>query len=342
MRFIGGKSLMLNHILEIINQRTENVSNIVDMFSGSGVVAKFLKEHNYNVITNDLMFFSYAISRGTLDLNEEPKFEGLNIKNPIRYLNNLTLEKSGFDIDDCFIYQNYSPNSHCERMYLQCDNAIKIDIIRMKIEEWKAKDKISEDEYFYLLASLLSAVPYVSNIAGVYGAYLKKWDVRTYNPLALNKPQIINNDKACHSFNEDANMLAKVVEADLAYLDPPYNSRQYLPNYHVLETIAKYDNPQIKGVSGMRNYDNQKSNYCRKKDVLASLDDLIHGLNVKYIIMSYNNEGLLSSEQIEKVFKKYGIAETYSLYEFDYRRYKSKIPNNGIGLKEQLYFIRKF
>ncbi len=341
MRYIGGKSLMIDRIQAVIDDNTKDVKVIADIFSGSGVVATAFKQSNYKVITNDLLYFSYVLNRGTVCINKEPKFEALEISNPIDYLNQLKLEDTNFCLEECFIYNNYSPNTLCDRMYFQNENAIKIDIIRLTIEKWYKEDRLTEDEYFYLLACLINAVPYVSNIAGVYGAYLKNWDIRTYNPLELKKPCIISSRLKHIAYNRDTNLLVKNIKTDLTYIDPPYNERQYLPNYHILETIAKYDYPEIKGVTGMRNYIEQKSAYCQKGSVANVFNDLLSNLNTRYILISYNNEGLLSTKELTEIVKQNGIASTFQLFEYDYRRYKSKIPNSEEGLKEQLYFIQK-
>lgn len=341
MRFIGGKSLMLDHIISAVKNNAANVNIVVDLFSGSGVVASFFKEQGYRVYANDIMYFSYILNRGSICLNKKPDFSILGIKDPVKYLNNLKIEDTNISLTDCFIYNNYSPNETCDRMYFQNDNAIKIDIIRLTIETWYHEKQISEDEYFYLLAALISAVPFVSNITGVYAAYLKHWDDRTYNPLELKEISIIKSRKKHLAFHQDANELVKSISADLVYIDPPYNERQYLPNYHILETISKYDNPEIKGITGMRDYSDEKSKYCQKSSVITAFDDLIHSTNSKYILVSYNNEGLLSTDELSTLFKKHAKDGSFCLIEYGYRRYKNKIPNHSDGLKEQLYFFEK-
>lgn len=341
MRYIGGKRLLLDDIQRVIEVNTNSVSKVIDVFSGSGAVSKRFKEQGYSVVSNDFLYFSYVLNRGTIDLNYVPTFKNLGIVNPIEYLNNLRIEDTDICLENCFIYKNYSPNDDCARMYFQNKNAIKIDIIRITIETWHKNKKINDDEYFYLLSSLIEAVPYVSNITGVYGAYLKEWDIRTYNDLKLKNPKIIFSEKESESFNLNCNDLLNSVSADLLYADPPYNSRQYLPNYHVLETIAKYDYPLISGVTGMRKYDNQKSEFCQKSKVRYAFEELIKKAKVKYIIISYNNESLLSTAELVNICKKYAKKDTFKLIEIDYRRYKSKIPNNKEGLKEQIYFFEK-
>lgn len=330
MRFIGGKSLLLEQIIELIRTRTKDVVSVGDLFSGSGVVSQALKKEGFQVISNDIMYMSYCLVRGMTELNHTPQFDKLNF-NVFEYLNNIFIPENK---DKCFIYQNYSPNENCNRMYFQSENALRIDLIRMQIEEWKNNNLIDDAEYFYLIACLLSAVPYVANITGVYAAYLKHWDNRTYNKLVIEPLEIIQSDKMCKSYNIDANELVKNHEFDCVYIDTPYNQRQYTPNYHILETIARYDAPTIHGVTGMRDY--EKSMYCSKSKVENAFRELFGELKSRYAVVSYNNEGLLSTERMMNIFKEFGEV---SLVEMPYRRYKSKIPNDTKGLKEQLYFI---
>lgn len=342
MRYIGGKSNLLTDIENVITTSTQNVRTIIDIFSGSGVVSSYLKSKNFDIIGNDIMYFSYVLCRGTTGLSHVPAFENLGLDNPIEFLNNLTIENTDIDIANCFIYQNYSPHDDVTRMYFQNKNAIKIDIIRITIENWKTQALINDDEYFYLLAALIAAVPYVSNITGVYGAYLKHWDARTYNDLILKKPEIIDNGRNAAFYNENCDLLlpAPNITGDLLYADPPYNSRQYLPNYHVLETIAAYDNPDIHGVTGLRNYQNQKSDFCTAKGVEGAFRRLIENAQVRYVLISYNNEGLLSTEKLSSLCQEYALPNTFKLHEIDYRRYNNAGTTPG-GVTEQLYFFEK-
>lgn len=340
MRYIGGKSLLLDNINNVITSEIPEVSSVVDLFAGSGIVSSNFKSKGYRTISNDYLYFSYVMSRASIGLNKKPDFKNLGIDDPIKYLNELTFADTNFDIDQCFIYNNYSPVGQCERMYFQPENALKIDIIRLTIEKWYTEELITENEYCYLLSALINAVPFISNITGVYAAYLKFWDERTYKKLELIEPVIISNGKKNESYNCDfIKLLSK--RCDLLYADPPYNSREYLPNYHILETIARYDYPEIHGVTGMRNYDKQKSVFCKKNTVASAFETMIRDCKSKYILISYNNEALLSTEELSEICKRYAVGDSFKLFEFSYRRYKNKIPNNTAGLKEQLYLLRR-
>lgn len=337
MRYIGGKSLMLESIASVICGLTVGVRVITDIFSGTGVVAQNLKHRGYVVNANDILYFSYVLNKGILEMNEPIS---PCLREIISHLNTLCVDNSPwFDIKDAFIYQNYSPHDNCKRMYFQCDNAIKIDLIRQEIE--RLRYQVSENEYFYLLALLINAVPYVSNITGTYGAYLKYWDKRTYNSIRLTEIPIERSNSDCHCYNMEALELARHIESDLVYLDPPYNERQYLPNYHILETIARYDYPTIRGVTGQRSDPEKISDFCKIGKARTAFKRLFERLNSRYLLLSYNNEGLLSTDEMSQIMQEVGISHTFKLYEYDYRRYKNKIPNNKAGLKEQLYFIQK-
>lgn len=341
MRYIGGKTLLVDRICETIRNNTSNVKSVLDIFAGSSAVSVYLKNNDYHIFSNDILFFSYVLQRANVGINKKPLFSKLKISDPVYYLNNITLIDTEFTKDMCFIYNNYSP-FNSERMYFQEKNALKIDLIRMTIEKWKKENLLSDDEYFYLLACLINAVPYVSNITGVYAAYLKFWDKRTYNKLNLKEIEIIDNNKFTHEcFNRDYSDLLDL-ECDILYADPPYNGREYLPNYHILETIARYDYPKIHGVTGMREYAKEKSPFCKKKQVEAAFEKMIKETKCRYILISYNNEGLISTARLTELCKTYAVDDSFRLFEFPYRRYKNKIPNNTDGLREQLYLLKRY
>lgn len=330
---------MTAKICGILAEKACKAKTVMDLFSGSGVVANAFKQAGFSVIANDNLYFAFALLRGSLVLKRPPEFKGLRAKGITNPLDWLTAQDGAIP-DRKFIFENYSPNANCQRMYFQNENALKIDFIRTTIENWHEQALITEDEYFYLLAALINAVPYVSNIAGIYAAYLKHWDKRTYNSLQLKEPEIFKGAK-CRVFCGDAAQVARHARADAAYLDPPYNGRQYLPNYHVLETIARYDDPEIFGITGMRKYERQKSDFCKVDKAAAAFKNLLGSLDVEYIMISYNTEGLLQRDELAEIVCAYGDRKTFELFEFDQRRYKSKIPNRQSGLKELLYFIKR-
>lgn len=340
MRYIGSKINLLKNIEEVINENINEETNIfMDLFSGTGVVGEYFKK-DYTIISNDILYFSYILQKAKIENNGIPEFNELKkigIGDVLHYL-----ETEPYSINEnYFITRNYSPYKDCERMYFTVKNAARIDFIRLKINEWKNEKLISDMEYTYILATLIEAVPFISNISGTYGAYLKKWDNRALGELKLRRLDVTNNHRNNKSYNEDSNNLIEKVEGDILYIDPPYNGRQYISNYHLLETIARYDNPNIYGVTGLRPYENEKSQYCLKKEVEGALDDLIKNAKFKHIILSYSTDGLLNEDEIKNIFMKYGIVSTYKMYKILYRKYKSKHEQKSNELYEYIFYIQK-
>lgn len=344
MRYIGSKRLLLKNIEYIIDKHVTNkVNTFCDIFSGTSVVARHFKS-KYEITSNDMLYMSYVLQKATIENNEIPQFiklKELGICDVFYYLNNESVDTLNIDDESFFIYQNYSPSINCNRMYFTCDNAKRIDFIRITIEEWFNSKLILEEEYYYLIACLIEAIPYVSNITGTYGAYLKKWDKRSLNKLDIKKIEINKNNKNNKCYNEDSNDLIYKISGDILYIDPPYNSRQYLPNYHILETVAKYDNPNIYGKTGLRPYKDQRSKYCMKNYVYESLNDLIENANFKHIIISYSTDGILSIKDLEDILKRHAIKDSYEIYDVDYRRYKSIYNQEKSNLKELIFYIEK-
>lgn len=342
MRFIGNKTNLLNDIAQVIKENCDGTEKVFcDIFSGTASVARFFK-NRYKIISNDLLYFSYVLQKGTIENNEIPSFkkleDKLNIHDVFDYLENIDIKQEKFNK---FIYENYSPNKKCERMYLTSENALRIDFIRNKIEEWRNKELINKNEYYYLLAALIEGVPFVSNITGTYGAYLKQWDKRAFKKFEMIRLNVIDNNVKNQCYNKNSNDLIQEISGDILYLDPPYNERQYLPNYHLLETIARYDNPEIKGKTGIRVYNSEKSNYCIKNKVYSEMEELIKNAKFKHIIVSYNQDGLLSKNDIETILKKYGNKETYKLYEIPYKQYQNKLTKKLDIHYEYLFYISK-
>lgn len=321
MNYIGSKYSILSYIDEVVEDFTKPKKNTVfcDIFAGTGVVSKYFKEKGYNIIANDIQYFSYVLLKGIIENSDELKFEKLGKKHidPFVCLNGLNGKKG-------FIFKNYSMGGTYKgehpRLYFSDYNAKKIDDARMKIDKWKKKKLINDNEYYYLLACLLEAADKVANTASVYEAFLKDLKKTAQKPMIIEPLELIFKNKNYTIYNEDSKDLIRKIKGDILYLDPPYNTRRYDTNYHILETIALYDNPKIKGKTGIRVEDTKKSNYCIKKKALLELEDLIKNANFKYILLSYNNEGILSIEEIESMFKKYG---TYKRYEKLHKRFKS-------------------
>lgn len=343
MRYIGNKSRLLDFIFFVIKDNKITEKSVCDIFSGTTNVSKFFKRKGYRIISNDFMKYSYVFQMAYIKNNIEPHFLGLKslITNPnifkiLDYLSKLEGMKD-------FIYHNYcregTKNKEYERNYFTPENAMKIDAIRNKIEEWYKTKRINESEYYILLTSLLEFIPFISNIAGTYGAFLKINDPRMFKPFILEVPTLIESSQEHECFNLDANELIRKIKFDILYIDPPYNNRQYATNYHILESIASWDKTITNTKTGLRPYDAQKSNYCYVNKCTRAFEDLIENANCKYILFSYSNEGIIPREEIIRILEKKGDLK---IYDQDYRRYKSNSNEHEMNnkLKELIYFVK--
>lgn len=353
MRYIGNKENLLDKIYQVMQSKKIQGNSFFDFFAGTTSVSRFFKKLNYQIYSSDLMYFSYVLQKAYLTNNQELNFEKLlssiNFQSTslfasplhivVEYLNQIEPVEG-------FISQNYTPCGTSEleipRMYYSDENGKIIDAIRQKIELWKTENLINENEYFILLACLIETVPFYANISGVYAAFQKKWDPRAVKKMILRPVEFVVNNKENYTYNVNSTELLNQVEADIFYLDPPYNQRQYAPNYHLLETIAKYDNPIIKGVGGLRDYQNQKSKFCNATSAIQELNKIAKEGKFKTLILSYNTEGIMKQENIISTLEKYGKVE---LVEFEYLRFKSN--SNGENstkkfIQEQLYILQKY
>ncbi len=338
MNYLGSKLSLLGFIEESIDSVVDgNCDSFCDLFAGTGIVGRKFKEKGYSIMANDLQFYSYVLNRHYIGNHKELKFSKLS--NALGKLENLGYDffdpdtdikikicnyLSKLDGQKGFIYNNYCRGGTTDtdqiRQYFSDENGMLCDAIRQQIEDWWKDKLITEDEYYFLIASLIESVDKCANTASVYAAFLKHIKNSAQKKLVLKPAELIINDKEHQIFNGDTNALIDKFKGDVFYLDPPYNQRQYAANYHLLETIAKYDAPQIHGKTGLRGYKEQKSLYCSKAEVAKSFKELILNAQARYIFLSYNNEGLMSHKEIQDIMELRG---KYGCFTKEYNRYKA-------------------
>ncbi len=308
LNYIGSKhslSYFLKNIITTVAGGPDKSPVFADLFAGTGSVGSAFKQIGYDVYANDFQYYSYVLNRhliGNSPLDTEI-FE---------YLNSL-------EGVDGFIFNAFCPGGKDGRNYFTDYNGRKCDAIRIEAERLKNKGDITEDQYFFILASLINSIDKYANTASVYGAYLKHFKKTALKELILEPMQAPKGIKG-KIYCEDANTLIKKIKGDILYIDPPYNTRQYYANYHVLETLALYDSPVLKGKTGQRTTGRQKSSYCSLRHGLPALEDMIAEADFKYIFLSYNNEGIIPLEKISEIMKKYG---KYTVFITDHKRFRA-------------------
>ena len=299
-----------------------------DLFAGTGIVGRTFKTLTKKVIANDIEYYSYVINKNYIGNH-------IDIPNKNEYIERLNNTKL---IENGFIFKNYCIGGSGERQFFSDYNGKKIDTIRKYIEKWKESKTITLDLYYFLLCSLLECADKVANTASVYGAYLKHLKISAKKKLVLVGAEYQVNKNEHEVYNENANELITKIEGDILYLDPPYNSRQYGANYHLLNTIAEYKKFEPKGKTGLNNY--KKSKYCAVGTVKTEFEELIKNARFKYIFLSYNNEGLMPCSTIKSIMSKYGH---YDLVKTEYQRFKadSSRINKANSTIEYLHILEK-
>lgn len=332
MNYIGSKFKLCDFIYQNITESIKKPLNecvFCDLFAGSGAVGRAFKNKVQKVIANDLEYYSFVLNKNyiqnTQKLAIEPIMQDLNALQGVKGK----------------IYQHYSlggsKGKTFERLYFSDENAQKIDAIRLEIK--RLEQSISPDLYFFLLASLLESADKVANTACVYGAFLKKLKKSAKQKMELKAAEYeLSPHLQNEVFNENANELIYKIKGDILYLDPPYNAREYGANYHLLNTIALYDDFTPLGKTGLRAY--QKSDFCKKASVLGALEGIIKNANFQYIFLSYNDEGLLGLQEIENLFTKYG---NYKVKSKVYQRFKadSKRVQKQDFTRQYLHILEK-
>lgn len=353
MRYIGNKENIIVRIHDLLIEEGVRGDRFFDLFAGTASVGRFYKQAGYEVGSCDIMYMSYCLQKAYIGNNAQPRFEALLNRlgrGRSRQLFASPLEEAVACLNDTepvegFIYKNYTPagTSALEqpRMYFSSENGARIDAIRMRIEEWRGEGLLDESEYYILIACLLETVSLYANVAGVYAAFHKKWDPRAVKRLELRPVATFDNGRRNRVYNADSMDILGEIDTDILYLDPPYNQRQYFPNYHLLETIARYDNPQIKGVTGMRATDVKRSSFCNARTALADLARIAAETRYDYLVLSYNSEGIMPQEKIVETLSQYGDVR---LRQFENTRFKSN--NNGLArtkrvIDEQIYILTR-
>lgn len=334
MRYLGNKTSILDKIEELLenkgllNQRL----TFFDAFCGSGSVSDHFKKH-YDIIVNDNLTWSVIYTKGRI-VAPICDFAKLGF-DPFEYMNKTQTTVKGF------MYKTYSP-SESSRMYFTTENAERIDYFRWQIEEWKNNHLINDNEYAYLLASLIESVSDVSNTAGVYGAFLKKWDSRALKPIIFSKVDYSKDiPTRLTEYTDKIENIISDIDCDILYLDPPYTQNQYGTQYHLLETLVLNDEPSVSEITGSRPTSPMRSDWS--KDIKAHIlfDRIVAKTRAKYIVFSYNNDGFMSKEYIEATLKRYGKVETYVCKKIPYKKYQNWKSCNENTHFEYLFFVEK-
>lgn len=326
VKYIGSKRTLIPHILECVKDLP--VGTMIDPFTGTTRVAQAFRKKGWKVYASDLSWASEAYA--WLFLTTTPN-DIIELQSLVDSLNQLE------GVSD-WITQNYcdvvTATGGVVRVW-KPKNGMKADAIRNRIETLD----ISYAMKMRLIALLILSLDAVDNTVGVQQAYLKDWAARTDNDLCLTLPPDISQGQV-GEFLLGSSLTIEYPRADIAYVDPPYSSHCYATYYHIWDSITKWDKPDV-GLNTNRRKDriatsfdeSMKSPWNSKKSAYAAFEQLFDRLPVKYILMSYSNESLLSLTELEPLLRKY---KNYEVTEVDYKRnIMSRIGNATLYDKDR-------
>jgi adenine-specific DNA-methyltransferase len=339
LNYIGSKFKLLDWISTNIRDKTGWTSfedkTVADLFAGTGIVSYHFRKHGARVISNDAELYSSVIVHAMTRSNYTEQCGAIILELQSELNENKHVDTVGF------VSTHYSPYNGNERMFFTVDNAQRIDYLRIRLETYR--DTISNDEYMFLLASLITSADAVSNVPAVYGCFLKNFKAKATKSLTFTPIHTTNILKTptSNTYNNDVlrTEFLRSFTSDVVYLDPPYNERQYSKNYFPLNIIAKTPTQltTLKGKTGIPS-DCFISPFCKKSEVENAFNTLFRELHTEWIFLSYNSESLISKEKMLEMMAKYGVA---SVIERDYKRFKSFEYNNDVDIKEYLFCLCK-
>ncbi|WP_163555326.1 DNA adenine methylase [Helicobacter suis] len=331
MNYIGSKrrlsSFLLSSIEDTLKSHGVLLADCVftDLFSGTATVGRLFKNHVKQVLSNDQEFYSFVLAKHYIE-NTKPLKRARELINTLNHLRPIKGK----------IYKHYALGGGEKRQYFSDTNAMKIDSMRTQIAQWQETRAINQAEFYFLLTSLLECADKVANTASIYGAFLKHLKKSAQQDLFLFPAALELSTNPHYAYHTDASKLIRQIKTDILYLDPPYNQREYGANYHVLNSIAIYDDFIPQGKTGLRIY--QKSAWCKKYAAYKALEYVIKHTNARFIFLSYNNEGLLNLEEIKTLFSRHG---NYSLKSQVYQRFKANCNSQKEGTIEYLHGLEK-
>lgn len=354
--YIGNKrSLLLyihNELLDIKRELNKEKVVSLDLFSGSGVVARLFKQHSSKVIAND--FESYSKVINDCYLTNRSDFDESKYR---FYLSKLNEALKQNVVKTPLISRYYAPADDenikmGERVFYTTQNAKRIDIIREFI------NTVEDDYKKYFLGQLLYESSVHTNTGGIFKGFYKDSQTgigkfggsgenalsRIKGEITLDIPVLSDFESDYVVYQKDANELVKQLkdeEVDVAYLDPPYNQRPYGSNYFMLNVILnqEVDEEKMSKVSGIPN-DWNRSKYNKRKEALNSLDELISNINAKYVLVSYNSDGFISFDEMKRILEKYGEVEVKEIKYNTYRASRN-LKDRDIYVNEYLFKLKK-
>ena len=352
--YIGNKRRLLKFIndalLNVKSALSKDKLTVFDGFSGSGATARLLKYYAEHLYVNDLENYAFVVNKCYLSNKSELDLEFLS--QTINEFNSFA--KNNLKTDG-FIYKNYAPKDDNaiksgERVFYTSHNAKMLDTLKELIFA-----RIPAESRHLFLAPLIARASIHTNTSGIFKGFHKSNGVgcfggkgknslsRILAPIELDMPMFSECECPVTCYKQDTNeLIRELPEVDLAYYDPPYNQHPYGSNYFMLNILASEETEvEIQsGISGIAKAWN-RSAYNKREAAISAFDDLLKNTSAKYILLSYNNEGIVAEETFNEILQKYGKVERF---ECDYNAYRGSrnLSARKKHVKELLWLVKKY
>ena len=299
IKYLGSKRLLVPPIVDLVGS-LPGVNTALDLFSGTSRVGHALKGAGYRVTANDHNAYAHVLAQCYVESDAERVTE--RARELLAHLQTLT-PRAG-----------YFTETFCQRSrFFQPKNGARIDAIRDEI----AKLDLPSSLEAVALVALMEAADRVDSTCGVQMAYLKTWARRSFNDLELRLPRILPGQG--FAWNLDAADAAERGRWDLVYLDPPYNQHKYRNNYHVWETLVRWDKPEVYGRACKRvDCRAYSSDFNSRRSIGDALARLVRRIDAPYVLVSFNSEGYLTEEELMELLSSAGRVQKHS---FGFKRY---------------------
>lgn len=335
MRYIGAKTRIADQIIDVLDQSgPQSGEYLVDAFCGTGSVASAAADAGWKIRLNDHLYSSATMAAARLVSTSDAPFEALG-----GYQSALNALTQASPVEG-FIYRQYSPASGqyagIVRKYFTLENAARIDGARRRLEEWEQSGVTTAVEHRLLIADLMISANRIANIAGTYGCFLNRWSPSALRPFEVEGRKLRTTPVEVDLHVGDV-MDVPFGENDVAYLDPPYTKRQYAAYYHILETIAKGDEPAVDGVTGLRPWRHLASDFSYRSRALTALIDLVSSCPARRVLLSYSSEGHVPKYELVEALKPLGSLVVHELGEIG--RYRPNATASLAGNQVQEYLL---
>jgi adenine-specific DNA-methyltransferase len=338
VRYIGSKARIVDAILGIIGPPGDGEGHFVDAFAGTGVVGARASELGWPIRLNDHLLSAVVTSAARLLGSEAVSFSRFG------GYRRAVAELNGVPPRHGFLWREYSPASldaiGIERRYFTEDNAAKLDAMRARLEEWTTEGLLTKEERLLLIADLLSAANTVANIAGTYGCFMRKWLDSALKPVVLESRRLRAKTASVEVYNVDVDAVP-FSDNDVAYFDPPYTKRQYAAYYHILETIAHGDEPEVGGITGLRPWQEKASAFCYKTRALEAISSMLARTASRRIYLSYSSEGHVSRSELERTLAPLGQVTFHEIGSIGRYRPNQAATENASQVSEFLVELEK-